>query len=317
MFVDGEFSQRRGVEGFTGVAHGLGQRSEFVEGKATDTGGHQPGGELVIGDGAGDGSGDEVADLVSGEGNVVAGFADDFHSVHRRIEHIEVARTVPRGAVRICDAHRRGGKHLMNEAMRWQSVTLRRISMAGSLTSTQVVLLVIVAILVVGALVYAYMRKRSVTLRQKFGPEYEHAVKEHGSARVAEAKLADREKRVSKLKIRELTAEEREGFLSRWLAVQSRFVDSPREALMDADALLSSVMSTRGYPVADFEQRAADVSVDHPRVVENYRTGHDIALQLGRGNASTEEMRKAMLHYRSLFDDLVTTPRQMKTKEVA
>lgn len=189
--------------------------------------------------------------------------------------------------------------------------------MHGDLTNTQVTVLVVVAILIVAALVYAYMRKRSATLRQKFGPEYDHALKEHGSARVAEAKLADREKRVSKLKIRELTREEREGFMDRWLAVQSRFVDSPREAVMDADALLSSVMSTRGYPVANFEQRAADISVDHPQVTDNYRAGHDIAVQLGRSDASTEQMRKAMLHYRSLFDDLVTPPRHMERKEVA
>lgn len=189
--------------------------------------------------------------------------------------------------------------------------------MDGNLTNTQLTVLGVVAILLIAALVYAYMRKRSANLRQKFGPEYEHALKEQGSARLAEAKLADREKRVAKLKIRELTPEERDGFVSRWLAVQSRFVDSPREAVMDADALLSSVMSTRGYPVSDFEQRAADISVDHPRVTDNYRSAHDIAVGLGRGEANTEEMRKAMLHYRSLFDDLVTQPIRMATKEVA
>jgi hypothetical protein len=189
--------------------------------------------------------------------------------------------------------------------------------MDGNLTNTQIVLIVAAVLLVVAALVFWYMRKRSADLRRKFGPEYDSALKEHGSVRVAEAKLADREKRVSKLRIHELTNQEREDFQRRWLAVQSRFVDSPREALLDADALLSSVMSTRGYPVADFEQRAADISVDHPRVIENYRAGHDIALKLGRGDATTEEMRKAMLHYRSLFDDLVTVPRQMATKEVA
>jgi len=188
--------------------------------------------------------------------------------------------------------------------------------MDGTLTSTQLTVLVVVAILVIAALVYTYMRKRSANLRQKFGPEYEHALKEQGSERLAEAKLADREKRVAKLKIRELTAEERDGFLARWLAVQSRFVDAPRDAVNDADGLLSSVMNTRGYPVADFEQRAADISVDHPQVTDNYRAAHDIAVRLGRGDSSTEEMRKAMLHYRSLFDDLVTT-KSIPIKEVA
>ena len=118
-------------------------------------------------------------------------------------------------------------------------------------------------------------------------------------------KLADRETRVERLNIRGLDPTERERYLAQWQAVQSRFVDYPKGAVTEADELVCSLMQTRGYPVTDFDQRAADISVDHPRVVENYRSAHNIALRLGRGEASTEELRTAMIHYRSLFDELV------------
>ena len=163
-------------------------------------------------------------------------------------------------------------------------------------------------VLVIVVAVALYMRKRRNTtagLKNRFGPEYDRAVKQHGSERKAEAKLADRETRVDMLKIRDLDLAERERYLAQWQAVQSRFVDFPKGAVTEADELVSSLMQTRGYPVADFDQRAADISVDHPRVVENYRSAHNIALRLGRGEASTEELRTAMIHYRSLFDELV------------
>jgi hypothetical protein len=166
----------------------------------------------------------------------------------------------------------------------------------------------VAALLVIVVAVALYVRKRKHTtaeLRQRFGPEYDRVVRQHGSERKAEAKLADRETRVEMLKIRDLDLAEREGYLSRWQAVQSRFVDYPKGAVTEADELVCSLMQTRGYPVTDFDQRAADVSVDHPRVVENYRSAHDIALRLGRGEASTEDLRTAMIHYRSLFDELV------------
>ncbi len=164
---------------------------------------------------------------------------------------------------------------------------------------------VVLLIVIAGAL---YMRKRQKTtaeLRDRFGPEYDRAVRQHGSERKAEAKLADRETRVELLKIRDLDFTERERYLGQWQAVQSRFVDYPKGAVTEADELVFSLMQTRGYPVTDFDQRAADISVDHPRVVENYRSAHDIALRLGRGEASTEDLRTAMIHYRSLFDELV------------
>jgi len=167
----------------------------------------------------------------------------------------------------------------------------------------------VVLLIVVGIALYMRKRKNTTTgLRDRFGPEYDRAVLQHGSERKAEAKLADRETRVEKLKIRDLDLTERERYLAQWQAVQSRFVDYPKGAVTEADELVCSLMQTRGYPVTDFDQRAADISVDHPRVVENYRLAHDIALRLGRGEASTEDMRTAMIHYRSLFDELVQAP---------
>src|SRR5450756_1493201 len=175
-----------------------------------------------------------------------------------------------------------------------------------NLLDPKLIVLAAVVILLIAVLAWLYVRKRRSTtayLRQKFGPEYERAVQKHGSERKAEAKLEDREKRVEKLTIRDLDPMERERFSKRWESVQSRFVDSPKGAVAEADDLVSSLMKTRGYPVSDFDQRAADISVDHPRVVENYRSAHEIALRLGKGEASTEELRTAMIHYRSLFDD--------------
>jgi len=181
-------------------------------------------------------------------------------------------------------------------------------------------MLTAVVILIIAVLALVYVRKhRSTTadLLQRFGPEYERAVREHGSERKAEAKLADREKRIEKLTIRDLDPMERERFSKQWASVQSRFVDSPKGAVAEADDLVSSLMKTRGYPVSDFDQRAADISVDHPRVVENYRSAHEIALRVGKDAASTEDLRMAMIHYRSLFEELVQVPTIVERKEVA
>ena len=133
---------------------------------------------------------------------------------------------------------------------------------------SKMIILVAVLIVIVAVLIWLYVRKRRRTtagLRQKFGPEYDRAVLTHGSERKAESKLEDREKRVEKLKIRDLDQDEHERYSKRWSAVQSRFVDSPKGAVAEADDLVSSVMKTRGYPVSDFDQRAADISVDHPQ----------------------------------------------------
>lgn len=174
--------------------------------------------------------------------------------------------------------------------------------------SPTLIALAVAAVVLIIIAVALYMRKRKNTtaeLRDRFGPEYQRAVLQHGSERKAEAKLADRETRVEMLKIRELDPTERERYMTQWQAAQSRFVDSPRGAVAEADELVSSLMQTRGYPVADFDQRAADISVDHPRVVENYRSAHGIAMRVGRGEANTEDLRTAMVHFRSLFDELV------------
>ena len=174
----------------------------------------------------------------------------------------------------------------------------------------------VIVIVAVGALLYVRKRKATTAaLRQKFGPEYDRAVRAHGSK--AEMKLADREKRVEKLNLRDLDAMEHERYSKQWQDVQSRFVDSPKGAVSEADDLVSSVMKVRGYPMVDFEQRAADISVDHPRVVENYRSAHAIALRSGKEEASTEDLRTAMIHYRSLFEELVQAPVAVERKEVA
>jgi hypothetical protein len=184
----------------------------------------------------------------------------------------------------------------------------------------KLIVLVAAVILIIAVLAWLYMRQRRSTtadLRRKFGPEYERAVREHGSERKAEAKLADREKRLEKFTIRDLDPMERERFSKQWASVQSRFVDSPKGAVAEADDLVSSLMKTRGYPVSDFDQRAADISVDHPRVVENYRSAHEIALRVGKDAATTEDLRTAMIHYRSLFEELVQVPTIVERKEVA
>jgi hypothetical protein len=189
-----------------------------------------------------------------------------------------------------------------------------------NLLDPKFIVLAAVVILVIAVLAWAYARRRRSTtasLRQKFGPEYERAVEKHGSERKAEAKLSDRQERVEKLKIRDLDPTERDRFSKQWESVQSRFVDSPKGAVAEADDLLSSLMKTRGYPVSDFDQRAADISVDHPRVVDNYRSAHEIALRVGNNGATTEDLRTAMIHYRSLFEDLVMVPTIVERKEVA
>ena len=192
--------------------------------------------------------------------------------------------------------------------------------MSEYLQDPKYIMLAGVVILVIAVLAWLFVQKRKSTtadLRRKFGPEYERTVQQQGSERKAEPKLSDRQQRVEKLNIRDLDPMERERFSKQWESVQSRFVDSPRGAVAEADDLVSSLMKTRGYPVSDFDQRAADISVDHPRVVENYRSAHDIALRGGKNGASTEDLRTAMIHYRSLFEELVQVPTIVERKEVA
>ena len=176
------------------------------------------------------------------------------------------------------------------------------------MNQTSLIILAVVVVLALAAAAFVVSRRRrSEHLKQHFGREYEHALEAKGDRAKAEAELAEREKRVQKLDIRPLDPAERERFTTQWTEVQARFVDDPPRAVAFADALLGEVMKARGYPVSDFEQRAGDISVDHPAVVEHYRTAHDIAVRHERGEAGTEDLRQAMIHYRSLFEDLAGT----------
>jgi len=197
---------------------------------------------------------------------------------------------------------------------------LVEVSMNSILLDPKLIALVAVLIVIIAALAWLYVRKRRSTtadLRQKFGSEYDRAVLTHGSGRKAEAKLTDREKRIDELHIRELDSIEHERYAKQWQAVQSRFVDSPKGAVAEADDLVSSVMKARGYPVSDFDQRADDISVLHPRVVENYRSAHEIALRVGKNAATTEDLRTAMIHYHSLFEELVQVPAGVEKRDAA
>ena len=174
--------------------------------------------------------------------------------------------------------------------------------------TTIVILLIIVVVLVAGGLAWTLMqRRRSEELRERFGPEYDRTVSQLGDQRQAEAELAARQKRVESFKLQPLAPADRGRFVEEWRATQARFVDEPAAAIQAADQLVAEAMRARGYPVGDFEQRAADISVDHPNVVENYRAARAIALANERGEASTENLRQAMVYYRALFQDLLET----------
>ena len=161
----------------------------------------------------------------------------------------------------------------------------------------------ILVLAVVGWLVW--QRQRSEQLRARYGPEYARTVTEVGDKRRAESELVKRQQRVEQLDIRPLSAEQQTSYLQQWRAVQTRFVDDPKSAVTEADRLVEDVMKMRGYPVTDFDQRAADLSVHHPRVVDNYRAARDIAHRHRRGEATTEDLRQAMVYYRGLFEDLL------------
>lgn len=167
--------------------------------------------------------------------------------------------------------------------------------------------IVIVAAVVVAAagLYFALMRRRTARLQERFGPEYDRTVERQGGRREAEAELGSRVERREKLEIRPLSIESRERYLVSWREVQTKFVDDPAGAVASADQLVGSVMNERGYPLDDFEQRADDISVDHPQVVERYRSAHGIAQKNAEGQATTEDLRQAIKHYRALFEDLL------------
>lgn len=168
------------------------------------------------------------------------------------------------------------------------------------------IVIAVAAIVVIGLLAWAATRKRRTDqLRDRFGPEYERTVGEAGDRRAAESELLDRQKRREELDVRPLQPAARERYTASWQETQRRFVDAPADAVREADALVNQVMRERGYPIDDFEQRAADISVDHPHLVENYRSARGIAERSGSGKASTEDLRQALVHYRALFDELL------------
>jgi hypothetical protein len=174
-----------------------------------------------------------------------------------------------------------------------------------SVVVAAVVIIVIAALLV--------MRKRkSDQLKQRFGSEYDRLAQQDGGARHAEAVLAEREKRVEKFPIRPLPTGDRERYAQEWGLVQKRFVDDPAAAVTEADKLVTTVMGARGYPMVDFEQRAADVSVNYPAVVQNYRSAREIVLRHGKGQSTTEDLRQAMVYFRSLFEELLDSPKPEK-----
>jgi len=168
------------------------------------------------------------------------------------------------------------------------------------------ILVVAFVIVLIAVAAWIFMQKRRTNaLRSKFGPEYDRAVRAEGTSKQAERVLAERQKRIQQFEIKPLSETDRRKFGQAWEQQQAYFVDQPREAVRNADKLLTEVMKVRGYPVADFEQRAADVSVDHPVVVENYRVAHRIAVEDSEHPATTEQLREAMIHYRALFADLL------------
>jgi hypothetical protein len=163
-------------------------------------------------------------------------------------------------------------------------------------------------VVVIALALFGADRQRSRQLEEKFGSEYRRTVAERGDRREAESELREREQVRKGLEIRPLSERQRERYGGEWQQVQSDFVDNPSEAVAEADRLVAEVMRERGYPVDDFEQQAAVVSVDHPEVVANYREGHAIYTSFDRGDASTEDLRQAMQHYRALFDELLESP---------
>jgi hypothetical protein len=167
--------------------------------------------------------------------------------------------------------------------------------------------LVIAGVIVVAGLIL-WRRRETKRLNARFGTEYARVVQESGGRRQGEAGLVAREKRLNAIEIRDLSPSDREHYAAAWRSAQGEFVDDPKFSVTHADHLLNELMSKRGYPTGEFEQRSADLSVDHPKIVQNYRAAHDIAVRHGRGQASTEDLRQAMILYRSLFEELIDEP---------
>jgi hypothetical protein len=177
----------------------------------------------------------------------------------------------------------------------------------GTIDTQTWIILAGVMVLAVIALAawFVYQKKQSHRLQQRFGPEYGRTVDELGSREKAESELKARENRVGRLDIAPLAPPEAARFSQAWEVLQGRFVDNPKGVVIQADQLVRELMLKRGYPMENFEHRAADISVDHPAVVDHYRAAQAIAARDERGEADTEELRKAVVHYRVLFDELL------------
>ena len=176
------------------------------------------------------------------------------------------------------------------------------------------IIVIVVLLAVVGVL--ALRQKRSAQLREGFGPEYDRVVRDRGNQGEAEAELRERRERRRSYDIRPLDADARDRYAERWRKTQADFVDHPASSLAEADVLVAEVMHERGYPVDDFDQQAADVSVDHPEVVEHYREAHSIHVRSAKQRASTEDLRQAMVHYRALFSELLEPPSREETRSI-
>ena len=174
------------------------------------------------------------------------------------------------------------------------------------MSNAEIAVIVVVIIIAAAAVAcYAIQQQRSRKLRAQFGPEYDRAVRVAGNRRRAEQELLTRQRRMESIPIRTLSPQESDRFAGQWREIQTRFVDDPAGSTREADRLVSELMQTRGYPTTDFEHKVADLSVEHPTVIRNYRAARSIALRLDEGKASTEDLRQALVHYRELFDDLL------------
>jgi hypothetical protein len=171
------------------------------------------------------------------------------------------------------------------------------------------IIAVVVVLVILGAILGPIFarRKRSERYHDQFGPDYDRTVKTMGNEKKAQTEMDERQKHVETLNIRPLSVSERERYLADWAAVQAKFIDQPGQATVEADHLIMEVMQIRAYPVSDFEQRAADVSINYPALVSNYRAAREIAIKNERHQADTEELRQALVYYRSLFDELLKT----------
>ena len=175
------------------------------------------------------------------------------------------------------------------------------------MNATYLIIAIVLVLVIIGVILGAVFagRKRSQRLQNKFGPEYDRTVQNAGNEKKAQAELDARQKHVDTLNIRPLSVSERERYQAEWKAIQTKFVDQPGQATIEADQLIMEVMKVRAYPVSDFDQRAADISVNYPALLSNYRAAREIAIKNEQHSANTEELRQAMIYYRSLFDELL------------